>query len=126
MAESASITGSVIAPVDLTRANVAWLYSRRQLPMTLRVPATTCRYRLGVRTRGSQPRDRGSNPRTGTKNPNPKSQDPNPKGALESARLFLTGHLRHSRHSKERNYCGSAKTYTALAPLAVSASGVGA
>src|SRR5574339_650861 len=25
-----------------------------------------CRYRLGVRTRGSQPRDRGSNPRTGT------------------------------------------------------------
>ena len=26
----------------------------------------TCRYRLGVRTRGSQPRDRGSNPRTGT------------------------------------------------------------
>jgi hypothetical protein len=27
----------------------------------------SCRYRLGVRTRGSQPRDRGSNPRTGTK-----------------------------------------------------------
>ena len=26
----------------------------------------TGRYRLGVRTRGSQPRDRGSNPRTGT------------------------------------------------------------
>ena len=26
----------------------------------------TRRYRLGVRTRGSQPRDRGSNPRTGT------------------------------------------------------------
>ena len=25
-----------------------------------------CRYRLGVRTRGSQPRNRGSNPRTGT------------------------------------------------------------
>ena len=25
----------------------------------------SCRYRLGVRTRGSQPRDRGSNPRTG-------------------------------------------------------------
>src|SRR5918993_2309322 len=28
-----------------------------------------CRYRLGVRTRGSQPRDRGSNPRTGTNFP---------------------------------------------------------
>jgi hypothetical protein len=28
-----------------------------------------CRYRLGVRTRGSQPRDRGSNPRTGTNSP---------------------------------------------------------
>src|SRR5438094_9142316 len=27
---------------------------------------TKSRYRLGVRTRGSQPRDRGSNPRTGT------------------------------------------------------------
>ena len=31
------------------------------------VPAAECRYRLGVRTRGSQPRDRGSNPRTGTR-----------------------------------------------------------
>jgi hypothetical protein len=29
------------------------------------VRAPACRYRLGVRTRGSQPRDRGSNPRTG-------------------------------------------------------------
>src|SRR5262249_54243850 len=31
------------------------------------------RYRLGVRTRGSQPRDRGSNPRTGT-NSKPQAQ----------------------------------------------------
>src|SRR5437870_10839042 len=38
----------------------------------------------------------------------------------------IPGLLRHSRHPKERNYCGHAKTYTALAPLAVSASGVGA
>ncbi len=30
------------------------------------VRAPVCRYRLGVRTRGSQPRDRGSIPRTGT------------------------------------------------------------
>src|SRR5262245_8477226 len=29
---------------------------------------TAGRYRLGVRTRGSQPRDRGSNPRTATRN----------------------------------------------------------
>src|SRR5687768_9826882 len=33
--------------------------------LRLKVPAVACRYRLGVRTRGSQPRDRGSNPRTG-------------------------------------------------------------
>ena len=32
-------------------------------------PSGRRRYRLGVRTRGSQPRDRGSNPRTGTKLP---------------------------------------------------------
>ena len=32
-----------------------------------------CRYRLGVRTRGSQPRDRGSNPRTGTRKVQSKS-----------------------------------------------------
>src|SRR6187399_3266921 len=30
------------------------------------VPVDECRYRLGVRTRGSQPRDRGSIPRTAT------------------------------------------------------------
>src|SRR6476620_6716521 len=32
------------------------------------IASCPCRYRLGVRTRGSQPRDRGSNPRTGTRN----------------------------------------------------------
>ena len=34
--------------------------------LVLEVPNRQGRYRLGVRTRGSQPRDRGSNPRTGT------------------------------------------------------------
>ena len=38
--------------------------------LLVRVPVAACRYRLGVRTRGSQPRDRGSNPRTGTNSPN--------------------------------------------------------
>jgi hypothetical protein len=33
----------------------------------LELQVLTGRYRLGVRTRGSQPRDRGSNPRTATK-----------------------------------------------------------
>jgi hypothetical protein len=36
------------------------------------LPCRACRYRLGVRTRGSQPRDRGSNPRTGTNLPSRK------------------------------------------------------
>src|SRR5205807_3331623 len=35
--------------------------------ITSRVPTGGWRYRLGVRTRGSQPRDRGSNPRTATR-----------------------------------------------------------
>ena len=35
--------------------------------VTIRIPAERAwRYRLGVRTRGSQPRDRGSIPRTAT------------------------------------------------------------
>ena len=40
-----------------------------RLQFLVRAPAR--RYRLGVRTRGSQPRDRGSNPRTGTSHPKP-------------------------------------------------------
>ena len=49
--------------------------------------ASQGRYRLGVRTGGSQPSNRGSNPRTGTKNPKTqipksKSQNPSPKHEL--------------------------------------------
>ena len=45
----------------------AHLAPGRTIGVKYEVPARG-RYRLGVRTRGSQPRDRGSNPLTGTKN----------------------------------------------------------
>src|SRR4030095_4503753 len=45
--------------------NALRLVSSRRIGVRSEVPARG-RYRLGVRTRGSQPRDRGSNPRTGT------------------------------------------------------------
>ncbi len=53
-------------------AQVHRTYTRRELTVLGTVGyhcffAPSSRYRLGVRTRGSQPRDRGSNPRSGTK-----------------------------------------------------------
>src|SRR5690606_13913822 len=49
-------------PHGLDRALLLPLKSEVRYP-------SVCRYRLGVRTRGSQPRDRGANPRTGTNSP---------------------------------------------------------
>ena len=51
---------------DLCRISPAADDRRPKAVIISMVPDRSCRYRLGVRTRGSQPRDRGSNPRTGT------------------------------------------------------------
>src|SRR5262245_44153701 len=60
------------APPARTRSTTKKKASHRNMDTMIRgllvlvVPKRQGRYRLGVRTRGSQPRDRGSNPRTGT------------------------------------------------------------
>src|SRR5688572_1718568 len=64
-----------------------WL-TLRGSPAVIHKFLLTCRYRLGVRTRGSQPRDRGSNPRTGTilraRTDAERASDGNPSFAYDS------------------------------------------
>src|SRR4051795_4259421 len=66
------LPAATYAPPARTRSTTIKNASHRNMDTMIRgllilvVPKRQGRYRLGVRTRGSQPRDRGSNPRTGT------------------------------------------------------------
>src|SRR4029079_3824084 len=77
----------------------ARLYSMETVRLTRRNGLATLgsspirRYRLGVRTRGSQPRDRGSNPRTGT---NLRSPEPCASYGWQAKRAHATNTRRLS------------------------------
>ena len=73
-------------------ATAAWVDDRRARSLEF-LSRDACRYRLGVRTRGSQPRDRGSNPRTGT-SPHRQPRRHEPAGLLCFRQRFLVAAFR--------------------------------